>query len=128
MMKHNIHVGLLIMRIALGSIFITHGIQKLQNMEETIGFFTSIGIPAPQFFAYVVALIETFGGIAIILGIFTEIVGLLLAIIMIVAIIQVKFPLGGFTKAELEIALLALAFGLSFTGAGSYSLKRLLNR
>jgi putative oxidoreductase len=122
----NKNTGLLIMRLGLGTIFLVHGILKLTNMDGTIGFFGQIGLsPA---FAWIVAIIETVGGAFMILGLFTSVVGVLLALIMLVAFLTVKLPMGGmlaFTRGEIDIALFVLSLGLASTGAGKYAISSL---
>ncbi|WP_270181274.1 DoxX family protein [Alkalihalobacillus sp. CinArs1] len=106
-------IGVLLLRIVLGTTFMIHGFAKFQGgIENTVGFFQSVGLPG--FAAYVVALIELIGGIAIILGLGTRIVARLFAIIMIGAIFTVKLSagfLGGETAGyELDLLLLVLSF------------------
>ena len=112
----NTKLGLLVLRITLGSIFMIHGIQKLGNMEGTIGFFGMIGFSA--FWAWAVALVETFGGFAVVIGYGTRVASSLLAIIMLVVIIYVKKG-QGFAKEELDIVLLGLALGVGLIGCGT---------
>ena len=113
----NVKLGQLVLRVTLGSVFLVHGIQKLSNMEGTIGFFGMLGFSA--FMAWVVALVETIGGVAVILGIGTRVAASLLAIIMLVVIIYVKK--GDFKKEELDIVLLGLSLGVGLIGCGSWS-------
>jgi putative oxidoreductase len=117
--------GLLIMRLVLAVVFISHGWSKLDGMEGTIAFFASLGLPA--ILAWAVALIEVLGGIAMLLGLYTKYAGFLLSAVMVGAIFTVKLPKGIMT-AELEMALLALALGVSLIGPGSYTLKKLLGK
>lgn len=118
--RHNPSVGLLFIRIATGSIFLVHGIQKLMHMDAVAMFFGMVGIPL--FFAWIVAIVETLGGVLLITGIFTRKAAILLAIDMAVAIIVVKLGgpfLGG---SEYEVVLLGTMLGLAFTSGGKYSL------
>ncbi len=117
----NPSLGLLVMRIVVAAIFITHGIMKLGSIEQTAGFFSSIGIPMALTMAWVVALVETIGGIAILLGFWTGIFGTLLTIVMLVAIFTTKIG-SPFQKAELDFAMLALSLGIVFSGPGKYAL------
>ncbi len=121
----NTKLGLLVLRITLGSIFMIHGIQKLGNMEGTIGFFGMIGFSA--FWAWAVALVETFGGFAVVIGYGTRVASSLLAIIMLVVIIYVKKG-QGFAKEELDIVLLGLALGVGLIGCGPYSVCHLCHK
>jgi uncharacterized membrane protein YphA (DoxX/SURF4 family) len=120
-------LGLFLLRVALGVIFIAHGWAKLQNMDGTIGFFSGLGIPA--FFAYVVAWVEFLGGIAVLLGIWTHLAGSLLAVVMLVALYlkitgafgaQASGLMGGY---EIDFILLASALCVTFSGTGKYAMK-----
>lgn len=114
-------VGLLALRIAVGVIFINHGWMKLQDMEMTTKFFESLNIPLAGFAAWVVALVEFVGGIAVLLGIYTKEVAKLLVINMIVALLVAHIS-GPFARAELAIALLGGSLALSGLGAGPWRL------
>lgn len=120
----NVDLGLFLIRLAVGVVFITHGYGKLMNISGTTGFFSSIGIPMAEFFAWVVALVELIGGIALVLGLWVPVFGLLLAIIMFFAIVLVKWvgPNGGFSSSEFEIVLLFASLGIMFSGAGKCAL------
>ena len=73
-------VGALILRVALGITFFIHGFVKFQGgIENQVGWFSSIGLPG--FLAYVVAIIELVGGFALIIGLGTKVISVLLAII-----------------------------------------------
>lgn len=115
-------VALLVLRVALGIVFFAHGLQKLQNMEGTLGFFASFGIPA--FFAYLVAWVEFLSGIALVLGVYTCIAGALLAIIMVFAVVLVKSKAGGLMAAELDFMAFASAIAISVMGPGRFSLMK----
>lgn len=124
----NKSLGLLLLRLFVGGIFIVHGVQKLMNMEGTINFFTQIGFNG--FWAWVVALVETVGGALVVLGIFTQWASALLSIVLIVAIVTVKYKFGGptllgkFAAGEVDLALLGSTLALMFAGAGRMSLSR----
>lgn len=125
---HHKSVGLLILRVFVGAIFLIHGIQKWMNIEPMTVFFTQIGLNA--FWLYVVAVIETLGGVLLILGMFTRYVAILLSIVMICAIAFFKWKIGGdtwlgkFAAAEIDLALLGANLAMIFTGAGSIALWR----
>lgn len=115
---HSPALGFFLVRAMAGIIFATHGIMKLSSMEGTIAFFASLGFGA--FLAWAVAIIETVGGIALVLGVFSKIFGALLTIIMLVALIKVKLPLG-FVASEIDLMLLVTAIATLFNGCGKYS-------
>lgn len=114
-------IALLFIRVVVGIVFLAHGIQKLQGIGNVAGFFQMIHIPAPHFMAWVVALTETLGGIALILGACTWIASGLLAFIMVVAVLTAKANapfLGGW---ELDATLFAALVSIGLIGAGRYS-------
>lgn len=111
--------GMLLMRLGVAAVFLFHGISKLTDMQMTIGFFSSLGLPA--FMAWVVAIVETVGGAAMLFGAFTFIAGIALAIIMFVSIVLVKSG-GGFFVFEFELLVMLVSLGLAMTGPGRFSL------
>lgn len=123
----NAGLGLFILRVVVGIVFVMHGLGKLVGppfvgggMDGTIGFFTQLGIPAANIAAWGVALVETLGGLALIIGAGLPIVPLLLAIDMTVAILALKFKLNKAFGAgyEFELTLLAGALCLMLAGPG----------
>lgn len=112
--------GLLALRLAVAVVFIYHGWGKLADIETTAGFFTMVGFPAPVLLAWLVGLVEFFGGIAILLGVYFNIATPALAIVMLTALLaaHTKMP---YTAAELPIVLLGSLIALYGTGAGRYA-------
>lgn len=115
-------LGLLLIRLSLASVFIGHGVSKFMNLEGTTAFFSSLGLGA--FFVYLVALVETLGGLAMLLGIFTRWAGWLIAINMLAAIFLVKFNAGFLGGWEFDLSLLFSAMAISFAGPGAYTVLR----
>ncbi|EMR06130.1 DoxX [Bhargavaea cecembensis DSE10] len=109
-------IAKVILRVVLGFTFFIHGLVKFQGgIANTAGYFDSLGIPG--FMAYAVAAIELLGGLAMILGIGTKIVGILFAIIMIGAIFTAKLSLGFLGNGQMagyELDLILLAASLYF--------------
>ncbi len=117
------------LRVVVGLAFVFHGYGKLfGGIAGTAGFFASVGIPAAMFFAWVVALIEFFGGIALVLGLFTRYAAGLLSVVMLVAIFKVHLAKGfsGPGGYELPLVYLAGTLALFLRGAGVWSLERVL--
>ena len=72
-------LALLLLRLGLGIIFVFHGYPKLfTHTRETMQGFAHMGFPA--YFAYLAGVFEFFGGLLLIVGLFTRIAGLLLAV------------------------------------------------
>jgi len=123
-------LGLLLLRFALGVIFIFHGYPKLfSSTQQMMGFFTHVGLPA--YFVFVAGVFEFFGGILLIIGLFTRLAALLLAAEMLVALWKVH---GLFTHPaavdnyQFPLSLCAAAFALATVGAGVISLDHILFR
>jgi putative oxidoreductase len=122
-------VGLLVLRIALGIIFIAHGYPKLAHLRggaQMQSFFVEHGLPA--YFVYIAGVIETFGGGLLLLGLFTRGAALLLAIEMCVAIWKVH-SLHGYLAVhdyEFPLTLAVSCFALATVGAGLISVDQFL--
>jgi putative oxidoreductase len=116
-------LGLLLLRIVLGLIFFSHGYPKLAHSGAGMqGFFVQHGLPG--YFVYISGVLEVFGGMLLVLGLFTRPAALLLAIEMGVAIWKVHSS-GGYLAIhnyEFPLALLAASFALATVGAGLVSL------
>ncbi|MDZ7720441.1 MAG: DoxX family protein [Balneolaceae bacterium] len=113
-------LALLLLRVGVGVIFIYHGWGKLTGIEGVQGFFGNVGIPLPALMAWVVAIIEFFGGIMVLFGAYAKIPYLLLAFIMVVALFTVKIG-QGFEAARIDLMLLLTTLALFFLGSGAYS-------
>lgn len=110
------HIGNFIIRFVLGITFFMHGLTKFQSgIDNIAGWFTSIGLPGSL--AYGVATVELVGGLLLIVGLGVRYIGLLFALVMIGAIVKVKWSAGllGDGKNpgyELELAFLAMGLYL----------------
>ena len=118
--------SLISLRIGVGFIFLVHGIGKLlawgpfaSGISRTSDFFAGLGIPLPMLAAWIVALVETFGGLFLILGFLTRPAALLLSINMIIALLTAHLPNGFYGgKSEFPFLLLMGAITLLLAGAG----------
>lgn len=115
----------LVLRIAVGVIFLVHGYAKISNIGQFSGFLTSLSVPLPMFFAVVVTIVEFFGGIALIIGLFTHWIVKFLAFDMIFAMFLVHIKNGFLiTNGGVEFTLILFAASLSLiaSGSGKFSL------
>ena len=124
-LNHLQSLGLLGMRLALGTVMIAHGFPKVSGgMSHVVPMVTSIGFPG--WMAYIVAATEFLGGIMILAGLLTRFVAVAMLIEMVVIISRIKWHNGftGQNNYQFELMIAAVAFGLIFFGAGSISLDR----
>jgi putative oxidoreductase len=121
-----------LIRLLVGAVFLSEGIQKfLFPATLGVGRFIKIGIPAPQFFAPFVGMVEILCGTLLIVGLLTRLATIPLIVDISVAIISTKIPLlatAGFWSMAHEARtdycmLLGLVF-LLLVGSGPLSLDR----
>ncbi|WP_020111402.1 DoxX family protein [Rhodococcus sp. 114MFTsu3.1] len=120
-------IATLVARIGLGIVFIAHGWQKLNTngLDATKAGFEGMGVPLPAASAYFATFVELIGGVALVVGIFTPIIGILLFLDMLGAFLFVHYDLGVFVSEggyELVLALGVGALLIAATGAGRFSL------
>jgi putative oxidoreductase len=128
--RRQIDTALTVLRVVLGITFIMHGGQKLfvYGLDGVAGSFAQMGIPAAGLMGPLVAFVEFFGGIAIVLGLLTRLAALGIGATMVVAILTVHLKAGFFNPGGVEfpLSLLGTAITLAITGAGAFSLDALL--
>lgn len=124
-------LGILLIRLEVGFIFITHGIAKLESLSRTTHMFVGMGFPS--WVGIFIALLETIGGAALILGIITRVFAVAFGIEMLVAafLSMSHAGMGGMgpawesTLSGTEMFLSIMSFALALMGSGRYSLLRL---
>ncbi|QGQ46168.1 DoxX family protein [Metabacillus sediminilitoris] len=128
-------LGLLIVRLVIGLLFVGHGAQKLFGMfgghgiKGTGGFFESIGVKPGVTMALLAGLAEFGGGLLFAAGLLTPVAALLIIFTMLIAIIKVHGANGLWATNngyELNLVYIVIALGAALTGAGSYSLDAIL--
>jgi putative oxidoreductase len=136
-------IGLFVLRLALGVIFIAHGGQKLfglfggPGLAATVDTFDKfLGIPVPL--AYLAVFTEFFGGVALVVGLLSRLAGLGLAVTMVVATFKAHLANGFFLTSgqppystigyEYNLALFAMALAVVFTGPGRLALSDIERR
>ena len=109
------------MRLAVGGVFLNHGITKYQTgVAGVAGFLHSLGLPFGSIFAVYLIAVETVGAVCVMLGIFTRAWAAAMAVNMVMAITLALLPHG--RNFELEALLLAGSVTLVALGDGPLSL------
>ena len=129
--QHLLWLAPLFARITVGWVFLLSGWGKLNSLPKVTENFIGWGIPFPHLLTPLVAGIEFFGGLFLLLGFMTRISAAALGVTMIVAIRAAKWgeidsleTLLGFDEFE----YLALFVWLAIAGAGPVSLDHLVQR
>jgi putative oxidoreductase len=72
-------------RILIALIFVLSGFSKIGGFDGTVGYIASKGLPLPALGAVIAIVVELFGGIALILGLYTRWVALAMALFTLAA-------------------------------------------
>lgn len=120
-LKH-VDLGLLIFRVGIAALMLTHGIPKLIRAfnGDDIRFADPLGMGEMLTFTFAI-FAEFICSVLIILGLGTRLAAIPLILTMIVVIFGVHLP-DGFGRQELPILYLIGFILLFFTGGGKYSL------
>jgi putative oxidoreductase len=128
-MKERHDLGLLILRVGIGAMFIFHGLPKLlggpARWSQLGSAMKAFGIDfAPTVWGFMAALAEAGGGLCLALGVAFRPALVLLASTMVVATAHHLHKGDGFARASHAIEAAILFFALLFIGAGKYRLRR----
>jgi putative oxidoreductase len=118
----------LILRLAIGTLFMIHGYPKLTPAQRKQGgaWMKSVGMPVGM--VALGGIVEFFGGLALILGLLTPIVALLASLWMLsttwfsISKVKKKYASG----YEIDVTILLVAIALALLGSGIYSIDHLL--
>ena len=128
-MEKQASASVALIRVMVGAVFVSEGIQKFLLPDALgVGRFVKIGIPAPEFFAPFVGVVEIGCGSLVVLGLMTRLAAVPLLIDILVAIATTKLPMlskSGFWATAHEARtdycmLLGLTY-LLVIGAGAWS-------
>lgn len=122
--------GPAVLRLAVGTVFVAHGAQKLfgvwggPGLSGTAAFMGQLGLGPGLPLALLVGIVELAGGLMLILGALTLYAALALAIDMGVAIWKIHLAAGFFLPSgyEFAVALLGALISLMLTGPGVFSI------
>ncbi len=121
----------LILRVPIGLILAAHGSQKLfawfggYGLDGTAQWMASVGLQPGFIMALLAGSAEFFGGVSLMLGLFTRASAAVNALTMLVALLAVHLGKGFFMEThgiEYVLALLSASTALIFIGGGRYSL------
>lgn len=125
-------LGHTLMRVALGAILIPHGFGKIfgHDAVHVAKHFVDFGWPFPLAWAYFIGALEFFGGILLVLGLFTRAIALAYTIEMAVISFAVLAPHWGWTHHGMEYALFMglIAFAIFLSGPGPYALDNRMSK
>src|SRR6516165_2908608 len=124
--SRNLDFALLGLRIGLGVLFILAGWAKVSHVAGIVGLWQKLHLPLPHVFGPIHAVVEFGGGILVIAGLYTRLIGFLLAVIMLGALFLVKMHTPTFIQQEWLAFWISLA--LFAVGAGSLSLDAFLEK
>ncbi|MBU3614894.1 DoxX family protein [Polynucleobacter sp. Latsch14-2] len=116
-------------RLLIVALFLPAGLGKIAGFEGTLGYFASLGIPAPTFALAATIVIEVLGGIALLIGFQTRLVAGIMAIFTLVAAVTGHAywaaPVDQAFIAQLlffkNIAVMGGLLVLASAGAGGFS-------
>jgi putative oxidoreductase len=128
-------IGLFIIRLIIGVLFIGHGAQKLfgwfggYGLKGTAGWLESMNMKPGVLMALMAGLSELVGGILFVLGLLTPLAGLLIAATMVMAIVKVHGANGLWSTAngyEYNLTIIAVAIGIALAGPGQIALDAII--
>lgn len=124
-------MGLLLLRVVVGLLFVGHGTQKLfgwfggNRIDGTAGFYDQLGYPRPRKMAVLAGATEAGAGLLLTLGLLTPLAAAAIIGLMISAIYTVHADNGLWNTQggyEYNLVLIAAAAALAFAGPGALAL------
>lgn len=118
---------ILLMRVALGLVFIIHGWDKIRDINSTFIWFSENRLKPGWLWGILTIFLQFVGGIMLVLGLLTQPVAIVLAIVMLIALIHNIFTKKQFILGiDSKIILLASLLLLASLGNGFFSLNNYL--
>ena len=114
--------SLLLLRVVLALVFLVHGWPKLIGLKNTWTMFDSMGFKPGMLWGTVVAMLEVFGGLGILLGVYLVPLSFLLALQMLVATLWKMKAGQKFAGYEIDLLLVVALYALATIGGGVYVL------
>lgn len=120
--------GILVLRVFFGIVFVVHGWPKIRNWGETARNFEAMGFRPGKVLGPLVAIVEFFGGLLLLGGLYTQFIAAIFvvqfAVILIWKMKEGKNFVGGW---EFDFILLGIAILLLVLGGGEFSLEHLFS-
>lgn len=113
---------LFFIRVVIGIVLLYYGWPKIKNLNSNANDFVAMGFRPGMLWGTVIAVVEFFGGIAILTGLYAELAASLFGFQMIVGTfwkLKIKKP---FNDYSYDLQLLALCVAIMSFGAGRYSI------
>jgi uncharacterized membrane protein YphA (DoxX/SURF4 family) len=127
----------ILIRLAVGLIFLTQGILKFTDPHWGVLRFTRIGFPYPDFTAHFVGTFEILCGLLVVIGLMSRLSSVPLLIVILTAIATTKItelfrPEQGFwfmvSDARTDFAMLTGILFLIIAGGGPFALDSLISK
>ena len=123
-------IGLMLIRMIVGIVFVFHGAQKLfgwfdgPGIEGFAGFLEQLEVPQPLLNAYLTGIAEFLGGLLLFVGLVTRLAAIPPLIVMVVAISMVHPHAFAAAEGGMEfpLTLAIVLVGLILAGPGRFSL------
>lgn len=127
---------LLAARLLIGAIFVQSGFGKLMNLGGFADSLAGQGLPMPMLLAAVGSVVECFGGLAVVLGVWTRLASAAVVVFTIMATLIAHrywtYPpeAQGMQRIQFmkNLAIIGGFLALIAAGAGRFSVDRLMNR
>jgi putative oxidoreductase len=128
-------LGILVLRVVVGLLFVGHGAQKLfgafggDGPDGTAANFEQIGLRPGRVHAMAAGTMELVGGLLLTLGLLTPVGSMAIIAVMTAAILTVHGSKGIWNQdggVELPLVMGAAAFAVAATGPGHWSLDHAL--
>ncbi|MEW5248125.1 HvfX family Cu-binding RiPP maturation protein [Microbulbifer sp. 2201CG32-9] len=102
-------LGPLALRLFLAPIFILAGLNKVANIDDVAAWFGNpdwgLGLPAPMLMAWLAALTELLGGVALLVGLAVRLVAVPLLVVMAVAAVTAHWQYGWHALPETTLTM-----------------------
>lgn len=113
--------GVFVLRIVVGLIMVRHGWPKLKNLKSTGAWFEGVGFKPGIFWAAVAGLIELVGGLALVLGLLTQLAAFFIALEFLVVLLKFRKKTMFSQAVEIDWLIFAAALIIVTLGGGAIS-------